>query len=103
MTKFDVWCPDLGSGPEDARVLEAFDAEHAATEWADWEDGYSADYWIVGGQDAHVCVRKHGGDDVDVYEFLVQGRTERAYSAHAMPANAKLSRAGTDFKQNPDA
>lgn len=93
MTKFDVWCPDLGSGPEDARVLEAFDAEHAATEWADWEDGYSADYWIVGGQDAHVCVRKHGGDDV--YEFLVQGRTERAYSAHAMPANVGAERAPT--------
>ena len=85
--KFDVWCPDLGSGPEDARVFEAFDAEHAATEWADWEDGYSADYWIVGGQDALVCVRPHGGEDV--HEFLVHGRTERAYSAHALPANAR--------------
>lgn len=88
--KFDVWCPDLGSGPEGARVFEAFDAEHAATEWADWEDGYSADYWIVGGQDARVCVRKHGGGDV--HEFLVQGRTERAYSAHALPANATSHR-----------
>lgn len=89
--KFDVWCPDLGSGPEDARVFEAFDAEHAATEWADWEDGYSADYWIVGGQDARVCVRPHGGEDV--HEFLVQGRTERAYSAHSLPANVGANRA----------
>ena len=50
--KYDVWCPDLGSGPEDAMAFEAFDAEHAAAEWAYWEDGHSADYWIVGGQDA---------------------------------------------------
>lgn len=86
--KFDVWCPDLGSGPEDARTFEAFDAEHAATEWAHWEDGASADYWIVGGQDARVCVKKHCGGKV--HEFLVQGRTERAYSAHALPDNVKV-------------
>ena len=92
--KYDVWCPDLGSGPEDAMAFEAFDAEHAAAEWAYWEDGHSADYWIVGGQDARVCVREHSGGTV--YEFVVQGRIERAYSAHAVPANNRIDGACKD-------
>lgn len=88
--KFAVWCPARGSGPEDARTFDAFDAEHAATEWAHWEDCASADYWIVGGQDARVCVQASGGGEV--HEFLVQGRVERAYSAHALPDNAEIVR-----------
>lgn len=86
MGKYEVWCPDLGSGPEDARAFDAYDSAQAAEKWADWEDGYSADYWIVGGQDAHVCVRQLGG--TMVHEFVVTGRTERAYSARPAPANA---------------
>ena len=80
--KFDVWCPNLGSGPEDAMAFEAIDAEQAATKWADLEDSRSADYWIVGGEDAHVCVRKHG--DEDVHEFVVHGWADRAYSARCL-------------------
>ncbi len=81
--KYDVWCPDLGSGPEDARVFEAHEACAAAERWADWEDNYSADYWIVGGTDARVCVREHGGETV--HEFVVSGRTDRIYSARPAP------------------
>ena len=80
--KFDVWCPDLGSGPDDARVFEAFDAEHAAAEWADWHDGYSADYSIVSGQNERVCVREYGGEEV--LEYIVSGRMRRDYSALAV-------------------
>lgn len=91
--KYDVWCPDLGSGPEDAKIFEAH-AEYAAAEaWADREDAQSADYWIVGGTDARVCVRQHGKEDV--FEFVVSGRQERAYSAKPLPPNAKVSGAGT--------
>lgn len=83
--KFDVWCPDRDSGPEDARVFEAMYAELAATQWAYREDESSGDYWIVGGQGVRVCVRAHG--DEDVHEFLVVGWIERAYSARAVPDN----------------
>lgn len=84
--KYYVWCPDLGSGPEDAKIFEAH-AEYAAAEaWADREDAQSADYWIVGGTDAKVCVRQHGKEEV--CEFVVSGRQERAYSAKPLPPNA---------------
>lgn len=62
MWKYEVWCPDLGGGPENARSFDASDSAQAAEKWADWKDGYSADYRIVGGEN-------------------VTGRTERAYSA----------------------
>ena len=91
--KYDVWCPDIGSGPEDATVFEAH-AEYAAAEaWADREDAQSADYWIVGGTDANVCVRQHGKEEI--CEFVVSGRQERAYSAKPVPPNAEVSGAGT--------
>lgn len=83
--KFDVWCPGIGGGPDDARTFDAFDAECAASEWARWEDARSADYWIVGGENARVCVRAKGG--TAVHEFIVQGRMERVYISRALPAN----------------
>lgn len=76
--KFAVWSPDLGSTEDDAREIEAFDAESAAEKWADREDCESADYWIVRGTPAKVCVRE--GDKVRT--FTVHGETVAAYHAY---------------------
>lgn len=84
--KYDVWRSD-GGGPSDAMVFDAYDAAAAAEGWADWEDAHSADYWIVGGTDARVCVREHGGEQV--YEFVVVGSVERSYSARPVMAKGK--------------
>lgn len=63
MKKHLVWCPELGSGPEDGREIMAHDHEDAACEWARREDAESADYWIVGGDGTAVVVRDPGGDE----------------------------------------
>lgn len=84
--KYDVWCPDLGSRPKDARAFEAHEAYAAAEKWAEWEDAYSADYCIVGGTDRRVCVREHGGETVQT--FMVSGRAEPVYSARPVRDNA---------------
>lgn len=78
--KFKVWKNDIDTGPYDPVIFDAFDYEHAATEWANFEDDYTADYYIAGGQDVVVCVQALGSEEV--HEYLVQGRIERAYSAH---------------------
>ena len=76
--KYQVWCPDNGDTESDSRTFEAFDAELAAAYWAHWHDDYTADYTIVGGTDATVCVRDEEGA---ILQFTVSGRTERAYSS----------------------
>lgn len=87
--KYEVWCPDLGSGPEDARTFDAHSNYAAAEAWANWEDGHSADYWIVGGQTARVCVRDCGG--TTVHEFVVSGEMAREYRARPVTANVEVS------------
>lgn len=77
--EYDVWCPDLGSGPEDARVIEAPWADQAAEAWARFEDAWGADYWIVGGTNATVCVRERGSQKV--LTFIVSGYSEAVYRA----------------------
>lgn len=77
--QFDAWCPDLGSGPEHARTFEARSAYDAAEAWANWEDAQSAEYWIVGGSEARVCVRQSG--QTEVHEFVVAGTMTRQYRA----------------------
>ena len=79
--KYQVWCPENGDNEADGRTFDAFDAESAASEWADWYDGWTADYTIVGGTDATVCVRHEDGTTV---EFTVSGRMERAYSSRVV-------------------
>jgi hypothetical protein len=90
MIKFKVWCLTLHQGEEDARVIEAFDAEEAAEKWAEHEDSWSADYWIVGGEEARVMVqRSDGGGAV---EFVVTGESRPAYTADAVTPNGPLNR-----------
>lgn len=66
MKKHLVWCPELGSGPEDGRTIMAHDHEDAACLWARREDAESADYWIVGGEGTTVMVRGPDGKDKSV-------------------------------------
>ena len=83
-SKFYVWCPDHGESPEDARKFEALDAQEAAEKWADWNDGYFAEYAIVGGKEvARVCVREQG--ESEVRGFTVSGRAVPTYTARSLP------------------
>lgn len=66
MATYLVWCPELGSGPDDAKSIKANDAEHAATIWARREDAESSDYWIVGGEGTTVMVRNEWGADLRI-------------------------------------
>lgn len=75
--KFKAWSPDSGSTEEDAREVRAFSAEQAAEIWAEFEDSYSADYNIVRGTPANVCVR----DGEKVRKFIVVGETVAQYRA----------------------
>lgn len=80
MKKYLVWCPELGSGWEDGRVVIASDPEDAACIWARREDSSSADYWIVGGEGTTVCVRDSNGV---CHELCVTG--EQAIDYRARP------------------
>ncbi|WP_424195463.1 hypothetical protein ACMYR3_05995 [Ampullimonas aquatilis] len=80
MIKFYVWHPDNGGTRDDAKIFTAFNAEDAVNQWADWSDSASADYSIVGGQDATVFCQKESGGEAQ--KFLVQGRLQRAYYSH---------------------
>lgn len=77
---YKVWCPELGQSPDDAEIIDAFDAGLAATKWARHEDAYSAEYWIVGGGGTEVCVCAVGKED-DISKFFVSGETDIVYSA----------------------
>lgn len=78
--KFKVWCQDRGSTEDDARQIEAFDAEAAAEKWAEWDDHHSADYLIIGGTPATVCVR----DGDKVRTFTVHGEPAPHYHAREL-------------------
>ena len=55
--RYSVSCKDLGhDGFQDGRVIKASDYTEAAMKWAHDEDVRSGDYWIVGGEHAHVTV-----------------------------------------------
>ena len=89
LRKYKVWWPEQGQTKDDARVFEGFDHEHAAAEWADWYDNYSAEYSIVGGEEAEVQVLRE--DECAARHVLVTGQLSRTYSGHALPANAALT------------
>lgn len=80
MDEFIVWCLDHGSTREHGRKFKAWSHEDAANQWGDFEDAYSADYWIAGGQTATVMVAlaKEGSYPL---KFFVSGETTRSYRA----------------------
>lgn len=81
MKTYLVWCPELGSGPEDGRTIAAMDHEDAAQLWARREDAESADYWIVGGDGTTVIVR---GPDGTENSLRVTGEPSINYRARVL-------------------
>jgi len=77
MKKFEVWCPEIGQARDDAKTINAFDAELAASMWAEWHDGYTAEYEIVNGIESLVCVSECGTNTVQ--ELTVYGGMECVY------------------------
>lgn len=77
MSLFQVWCPDYGSGPDDARTFNAVDLADAVQQWALCQDTEGADYLIVGGQDATVVV----SDGETERTFIVSGESVPYYRA----------------------
>lgn len=75
-----VWCPELGQGAEDGRVVWGLDAEGAARLWALKEDAESADYWIAGGSGTEAVVRSPNGEQC---VLRVTGEQTITYSARA--------------------
>lgn len=83
--RYAVHCKDLGHECcEDGKVFAALDYADAATQWAQQEDSGSADYWIVGGEHAHVVVTPIDGEFNKVGEakqMIVTGESVPVYSA----------------------
>ena len=88
MKTYLVWCPDYGQDRSDARSYKANDRRMAAEDWAMDYDRRSADYMIVGGNDATVIV----AEDIDGSEelgFIVSGETVAHYRARATVRSAE--------------
>jgi hypothetical protein len=71
-----VW-PEDGGEEDFPKMIHAVDFQDAAEKYANYDDQHSADYMIVGGQDAIVFV-KGGGI---TKKFSVSGQQVREYSA----------------------
>ena len=74
-----VWQPDGGQEENDAEKVRARTPAEAAEKWAEWDDHRSADYSIVGGSNATVCVRRADGGEV--LRYVVSGESVPSYSA----------------------
>lgn len=83
MKRYLVWCLDYDTTREDARIFEAIDHQDAVERWAKFEDSSSADYLIVGGQDANVMVAEDY-DGSEEKNFNVGGWTEAVYLANEL-------------------
>lgn len=85
MTKFKVWCPDRGQGPEHAANIQAIDEFDAAETWAMRSDADSGEYSIVSGHPVTVMVQSDGppraltveGESIPSYNAFEQGPTEQ--------------------------
>jgi hypothetical protein len=76
--RYVVWCLDDEETENDARTIEAYDAETAAETWAERDDYQSAEYRIVGGTDVTVCVKDEEGT---VLRFRLSGESVPSYTA----------------------
>lgn len=86
---FVVWEPSAGQSVADGRRFEAEGPQHAAEQWADWDDWSGNEFHIVGGQPATVKVQDVNGGPVR--EMIVQGESIRRYTAklRVMPQENK--------------
>lgn len=76
-----VWLPERGEDRDDARKVYACDEESAATKWAERDDAHSADYAIVGGDDATVYVAPYYDNTASARVFVVRGESVPTYYA----------------------
>jgi hypothetical protein len=76
-----VWCPDRGEDVHGARRFAGIDAEHAAERWAQYDDVSSAEYHIVGGGEAVVCVVPSDDPAQVAKRFRITGEAVPQYSA----------------------
>ena len=83
---YRVWWPYQGQERDDGLAVKAWDAEDAATKWANWYDYHSNDYSIVGGTAAEVLVAEGDGEPVAV---TVRGEMTRSYRARTLPPTAQ--------------
>ncbi len=88
MSTFTVWCPERDQDFEDGRSFDAYDPEMAAEKWAEYDDAYSAEYSIVGGQEVTVTVRDESGQDSS---FVVSGEAEPVYFARQVRAASQAA------------
>lgn len=79
MSRFKIWCPDLGQEQSDAQACSAIDEQGAVEEWAEWSDSHSADYDIVGGKERKVSVLNL--DTSEISEWTVTGESLPIYRA----------------------
>ena len=89
LKKYCIGCEELGSTCEDGRVVWANNHEEAAGIWAQQEDSYSNEYWIVQGAGATVEVKEKGSLDAPK-KFAVYGEQSINYYAKEIkPAEVK--------------
>ena len=90
--RYAVHCTDLGHEcHEDGKVFGAVDYADAASQWARHEDCNSADYWIVGGEHAHVVVTPVDADyrpNGEPKKMIVTGESAPCYSARLVVSGA---------------
>lgn len=79
MGKYIVWSESKEQTEDDGKAFEAVGAWDAAEQWAQWDDHYSADFSIVGGQPADVVVRDVETRAID--RFVVSGEQSAVYTA----------------------
>ena len=76
-----VWREE--SDRDDAKRVKANYAEQAVKTWAEWADGWSSDYSIVGGNDERVFVALDG-DESEPEMFEVRGEAMPVYFARSV-------------------
>jgi hypothetical protein len=89
-----VWSPEDGETEDDGRVFYGMSPDRAVEKWAEWSDRNSADYSIVGGQEATVHVRLAEGQgeraeflrlQTEEIVFNVYGESVPEYTAQRVP------------------
>ena len=83
MEKYMAWCEDYGQDEDDARKVNAYDAESAARVWAEWHDQNSAEYAIASGSGTVVTVKETASGMVEKYS--VSGAAVPSYYARKVP------------------
>lgn len=88
MRTFKCWNDeDTGCKFASVRTIAAYDAEHAAEEWARIEDHQGAEYSIVSGEEEPiVCVE---GPKGVVTKWKVRGESCPVYSADHLPGEER--------------